>query len=144
MLKQRVHHEVNERVRERVLTVNYLQDFFNKIEFALESLKEVDPNSARSGTAEHEVKKALGCYKEILAEKTCKAAQTLIDSYFMPSTPSTQLSVSSAPSFSSPTSPVASTSYAYDQNSPAPNSPTPHSPAADSPDVMDINMLHSD
>ena len=106
----------------------------------MDTVKDVDPNSARSGTAAHDVQKALGCYREMLAAKRRKATQPSLDSYFMPSTPSTQSSVSPAPSLSSdislpssssrsgtPTSPVASTSFPYDQDS----------PAADSPDVRD-------
>ncbi|KAK4325247.1 hypothetical protein Pmani_004205 [Petrolisthes manimaculis] len=67
MLQQLVHHEEAEPPwRERMLTIDNLQEFFNKIESAIENIKEMDLNSARSGTAVHGVEKALGCYREIL------------------------------------------------------------------------------
>ncbi|XP_045104420.1 tigger transposable element-derived protein 1-like [Portunus trituberculatus] len=98
-------------------------------------------DSHRSSTAAHEIEKALGCYKEILAAKRRKAIQPSIESYFRPSTPSTKSSVSPTPSLSrdiaqsissrsyTPSSPVASTSFPRDQDS----------PAADSPDVISIS-----
>ncbi|XP_045129328.1 tigger transposable element-derived protein 1-like [Portunus trituberculatus] len=130
MLNERAHQETTKPEKERVLTINFLQEFFCKIESAIDSLKEVDPNYARSFTAAHEIEKALGFYKEILAAKRRKATQPSIESYFRPSTPSTKSSVSPTPSLSrdiaqsissrsyTPSSPVASTSFPRDQDSP--------------------------
>ncbi|MPC39201.1 hypothetical protein E2C01_032728 [Portunus trituberculatus] len=85
--------------------------------------------TTRSSTAAHEIEKALGCHREILAAKRRKTTQPSIVSYFRPSTPSTKSSVSPASSLSRDIaqsissrshtpSPVTSTSFPCDQDSP--------------------------
>ncbi|MPC62363.1 hypothetical protein E2C01_056448 [Portunus trituberculatus] len=61
-----------------------LRECLGGIEKALETLKEHDPNPARSSKVAHDVEKSVKIYQEINDEKTRKTIQSSIYSFFKP------------------------------------------------------------
>ncbi|MPC95023.1 Tigger transposable element-derived protein 1 [Portunus trituberculatus] len=68
----------------RGLDIKTLRECLGGIERALETLKERDPNSARSSKVAHDVEKSVKVYQEIYDENTRKNKQSSIYSFFKP------------------------------------------------------------
>ncbi|MPC93985.1 hypothetical protein E2C01_089135 [Portunus trituberculatus] len=66
----------------RGLDIKTLRECLGGIEKALETLKECDPNPARSSKVAHDVEKSVQIYQEIYDEKTRKIKQSSIYSFF--------------------------------------------------------------
>ncbi|MPC71266.1 Tigger transposable element-derived protein 1 [Portunus trituberculatus] len=68
----------------RGLDIKTLRECFGCIEKALETMKQCDPNHARSSKVAHDVEKSVKIYQEIYDGKTRKTKQSSIHSFFKP------------------------------------------------------------
>ncbi|MPC54575.1 hypothetical protein E2C01_048495 [Portunus trituberculatus] len=89
MLKNIVVYHVTEREGDeeepvRGLDIKALRECLGGVEKTLETLKECDPNPARSSKVAHDIEKSVKIYQEIFDEKTRKTKQSSIYLLFKP------------------------------------------------------------